>query len=58
MAHSLSGRIYLNSWQEYEDRTRQTVYGKDYDSLVHLKRQIDPNFVFNPDVLRIQHHKG
>jgi FAD/FMN-containing dehydrogenase len=52
-AHQLGGRIYLNSWQDFDLDTLDRVYGEDYEGLVRLKKRIDPAFILNRDVLRV-----
>ena len=42
------GRPYLYGWHELSEAQRQHIYGAAYDRLTVLKKELDPDGVFQP----------
>ena len=43
----LGGRPYLHGVASMSEATRRRVYGDDYEALLRLRRQYDPDGLFN-----------
>jgi FAD/FMN-containing dehydrogenase len=48
---ALGGRPYLYGWHELDERVRRQLYGREYDRLLELRRQLDPNGLLNRHAL-------
>ncbi|MEW5985418.1 MAG: cysteine peptidase family C39 domain-containing protein [Chloroflexota bacterium] len=47
---TLGGRPYLYGWHEMDEQVRRQVYGRAYEELKQLRRQLDPHNLFNTGV--------
>jgi FAD/FMN-containing dehydrogenase len=49
--HRLGGRLYLYGWHDLSPQTLRDVYGADHQALLNLKRQVDPDWLLNPEIV-------
>jgi FAD/FMN-containing dehydrogenase len=47
----LGGRPYLYGWHELDRDSKRKLYGRDYDRLLELRRQLDPHGLLNAGAL-------
>jgi FAD/FMN-containing dehydrogenase len=50
-ARDCGGRLYLYGWHDRKGADWRAEFGPDYDRVLALKRQLDPDFLLNSEVL-------